>query len=70
MNEQEEIILRVSQEQLNVILGHLGAGRWADVNDTIGAITRQASPQLVNLAKIADATAAAMEASAGQPRSN
>ncbi len=70
MNENEEITLRVSHAQLNVILGHLGGGRWCDVNDTIGAITRQASPQLVNLAKIADANAAAMEASAAQSRSN
>ena len=61
-----EIVLRLSQEQLNTVLSHLQVGRWCDVVETVSTIVRQSSPQLVNLAKIADASATAMEASVAQ----
>jgi hypothetical protein len=64
MTVDDEIVLRIPHSSLMVIESHLMVGRYCDVAETLRLIVSQASPQLVNLAKIADAEGAAMEAAA------
>lgn len=66
MTADPEITLRLPQSALNVVLAHLGTGRYQDVAETIQIIATQAAPQLTNLAKIAEAEAAPMPSGRAQ----
>lgn len=58
MTADPEITLKLTQSALTVVLIHLGAGRYQDVAEVVQLIAQQAAPQLLSLAKIADAEAA------------
>lgn len=61
-DESPQITLHLTQPELNIVLAHLGVGRHCDVAEVVQTIVMQASPQLIEAAKVADAEGAAFEA--------
>lgn len=55
MTADPEITLRLRRSLVETALAHLRAGRYGDVVEAVQAITSQANPQLIELAKIAEA---------------